>query len=437
MSKRRLTINEINNILESIIAPESFPEETRTILTNRYRSLYFKDLSYILIYPQKIKKLKEEIIRQHNTSIVSAGETVGVLCGQAKGQMLTQSVLNTFHTTGTSIASVNVGLPRFKELLSATSDPKIVTTTIFFKDTVNSLSELRDKTVGKFTEIKFKDCVIRKKAMKSPILPDWVDDYLIIYKKQVIKSQWYLIVKLDRNILYENRIRLSDISSIIEDRVSSVSCMFSPQHICELYIGIDIELAYENLTDIIVNDFIIDEIFTAISDIKLCGISGIGKLHPHKLESKSNSQYIAISEGTNLEEILGNPIVDSVRTICDHMREILYVLGIEAVRTFLKKEYTKVISSDGSYISEKHINLLVDSMCYDGDIYSVSRHGIKRKQVGPIAKIAFEECLENLIIASIYGEKDNTNGVSSSVMFAKNGRFGTGMIDTLYDFNKH
>jgi DNA-directed RNA polymerase II subunit RPB1 len=116
--------------------------------------------------------------------------------------------------------------------------------------------------------------------------------------------------------------------------------------------------------------------------------------------------------------------------------EIYETLGIEAARNFLVEEFGNVISSDGTFVNESHALLLVDRMTYSGTIISVSRYGMKKENCGPIAKASFEESLDNFTKAGAFSEKENTNGVSASIMLGKLARFGTGICDVLVDVDQ-
>ena len=52
-----------------------------------------------------------------------------------------------------------------------------------------------------------------------------------------------------------------------------------------------------------------------------------------------------------------------------------------------------------------------------------------------MARASFEESLDNFIKAGVFGEREHTKSVSSSIMLGKNTRIGTGVVDILYDNN--
>jgi len=163
-----------------------------------------------------------------------------------------------------------------------------------------------------------------------------------------------------------------------------------------------------------------------IRGLKLRGIDGISKAY--SVEDLDNKDWKVDTKGINFLEVLSRPGIDSNKTICDDMWSIHKVLGIEATRTFLIEEITRVISFDGTYINPRHIQLLVDSMLRSGEITSVRRDGIAR-DVGPISKIMFEQAIVNASQAAIKTEVDMIDSIASTIMLGKQARIGTGMAE--------
>ena len=70
---------------------------------------------------------------------------------------------------------------------------------------------------------------------------------------------------------------------------------------------------------------------------------------------------------------------------------LLQVLGVEAVRKAIEREMNHVISFDGSYVNYRHLALLCDIMTCQGRLMAMTRHGIKRQEVGALMRCSFEE----------------------------------------------
>ena len=125
--------------------------------------------------------------------------------------------------------------------------------------------------------------------------------------------------------------------------------------------------------------------------------------------------------------------MDVSNTLSNDINEIYELLGIEAARSILIEEIIGVISEGAGYINSRHVELLCDTMTSKGFITSINRQGINRGDVGPLAKCSFEDTTDQLIKASIFGEKDKLQGVSSNIMLGQIIPSGTGFCDVFLD----
>jgi DNA-directed RNA polymerase II subunit RPB1 len=144
-------------------------------------------------------------------------------------------------------------------------------------------------------------------------------------------------------------------------------------------------------------------------------------------------EWVLDTHGVNLLEVLRYPGIDPTRTISNDIYEVYSTFGIEAAKQVLLKEIREVIDSGGSYVNFRHLELLVDTMTYRGYLMSIDRFGINRGNIGPLAKCSFEEATDQLFNASIFGEVDKLNGVSSNIMMGQIPPCGTGLTDVLLD----
>ena len=112
------------------------------------------------------------------------------------------------------------------------------------------------------------------------------------------------------------------------------------------------------------------------------------------------------------------------------------MLGIEAARSVLLNEIREVIEASGNYVNYRHMALLCDIMTNKGSLMSIDRFGINRGNIGPLAKCSFEETTDQLFKASIFGEIDMLNGVSSNIMMGQIPPCGTGDSEIVMDESK-
>ena len=107
------------------------------------------------------------------------------------------------------------------------------------------------------------------------------------------------------------------------------------------------------------------------------------------------------------------------------------MFGIEAVKQFLRDEYGSLVK-----VNPRHLELLIDSMTVSGDIQRVTRNGIDRKTVGPIAKMSFEQPMECVQIAASNADIDPLRSVAGCIVFGKMARIGTNYMDVI-PFDKY
>jgi len=169
-------------------------------------------------------------------------------------------------------------------------------------------------------------------------------------------------------------------------------------------------------------------ILPCVMDILVSGIQGIEQIFIRE----DKGEWIIDTQGSNLMAVFTNDLLDETRCQCSDIWEIRKLLGIEATRQFIINEFYKVLSVSGASVGRRHIELLADSMTFQGKINSVNRYGIDRNETGPLAKASFEESVSNFFIAAVNNEKDEM-GVSSSIMAGKMAEFGTGYFDLVLD----
>ena len=286
--------------------------------------------------------------------------------------------------------------------------------------------------------------------------PSWwitlAHDLKILPANAIKAASWVIILKLDVEKLFTHSITVEEVAiKIEEEAISPISAVASPNIIgeIEIYINFDNTKKYietklqlplgddtstrETITDHNVNFFTARDVaMSFIKEVKVNGIRGIGKTFPRKdetgewiIDTQNLKEAKSGSPVQTLLDVLGLKGIDPKRTISDNPWEILKVLGIESAREFLYKEVEKVLSFDNTYINPRHIEILVDSMCRTGTITSVNRDGIG-KDVGPIAKGMFETTVTVFADAAAFGEHDNLEGVSASVMFGAKAKIGSG-----------
>jgi DNA-directed RNA polymerase beta' subunit len=389
-----------------------------------------------------IPKLKETLYHQYHTTVCAAGESVGVITAQSIGERQTQNTLNTFHNTGLVVKTVVMGVPRFSELMNATKDPKAPACTIYFTENNDSIASIKKMINHSIKEIKFGELISRVKCGKNLPTDEWYEEYELIYNDEYKKFEWSVQLDLNLEMLYDFWIPLEKIAKKISEEYGDLVCVFSPDYIGKMHIYIDVtditdeDLLYEDENEMYMA-YIEEIVVQLLKNVQLFGITGIKNIFFQKVKNdKKEDEWILDTDGSNFKDVLAHPKVDKIRTISNNMWEIYETLGIEATRNFLINEFASVVSSDGTFVNDSHIMLLVDIMTFSGNIISISRYGMKKENCGPMAKASFEESLDNFLKAGAFGEKETTNGVSASIMLGKLSKFGTGICDVLVDIDR-
>ena len=415
-----------------------------------------------LAFDFMIKSIKAEFY----TSLIDNGELVGTIAAQSIGEPSTQMTLNTFHFAGVaSKSSVNQGVPRFKELLSITSNLKGPMNTIILKEPYCFNKEVTHKVLNEISLTYIREITLSseiyfdKKGSRGidsirPIEKAVLDmNSLFNFGDDFILTPWVLKLEFDKIKMLEKNIKMIDIYIKVSQKFNNdsqdIRCFYTDDNATNLIMRIQPILDPDNpcnQDDMICILKTLEK--TIINDIILVGMPGIESAIMH-----SNENYVAYDEalgvyekkkkwsiytqGSNLMDILTHPLINSNETTTNDIHEIFGLFGIEAARNALYNEISEVFENAGSYINSRHKELLVDMMTNKGYLMSMDRHGINKSDRGTLAKCSFEETPDILARAAIFGACDKMNSVSANIMLGQEVSIGTGAIDLLFDEEKY
>jgi len=451
--------------------------------------VYFHILLRVYLSPKKLiieqnftkpmfDWLVNQIYEYFKEAIAQPSEMVGIIAAQTIGEMGTQMTLDSFHVSGTAAAvKATSGVPRLKEILSATKKTKTPTLIIYMKQDVASVKNPKMAEDGiAYDDERLEQAKNVAMAIKNSIeittlsnileyseifwdagkLETTIDEdkgMLDIYNKfaalesSVNKcrsdSPWVLRMKFNKDKMNSYGLRMIDIYTKLNKAYNKyIDCIYSDDNADECIFRI-------KLTDYAFKDIDNKDEIAALKamehnivyQVLLKGIKGINKVslnktkydiyNPEKEIFEKVVEWVLDTDGTNLSEILSNPNIDATRTISNDIREIYTVLGIEAARNALYNELVNV-TGEGS-MNYRHLSLLIDTMTFRGNLMSIDRHGINRNASSALSKSSFEESVDMLINASIFSEYDNTSGVSPQVMLGKVPKCGSGNFDIILD----
>lgn len=143
--------------------------------------------------------------------------------------------------------------------------------------------------------------------------------------------------------------------------------------------------------------------------------------------------YYLIAEGLNLKTILAHPLIDSARTISNDFHEVKDVRGLVASKNVIAREIFELIDGSGSYISPRHISLLVDVMTVLGLLVPVSSRGVARLNRGAFADACFENVTDAFKKSAIFGKYEEVVNTSASILMGLPIKLGTGSFQLQHD----
>ena len=396
-------------------------------------------------------ELMRDIRFRYIQAQVHAGEMVGALAAQSIGEPTTQLTLNTFHSAGTAKANATSGVPRIEELLSASSNPKRPSNTVYLG---SEIMESQDAAVAKMKEVQkttLRDIVKSIRIFYDPYplanttVIDEDREMLQRYEEFACgedgtnSSPWILRLEMDemqmaaRNILdmVEIQAKMS-----ANPALKVVECRYSDPAAKNLVMRLMFDPA------IIKNPIQLRFLEDKILDTSLTGVSGIGRVFLRAVKNelvpdsrvggyRPLEQYVLDVEGTNLYDLMVFPGVDGTRTTSNDIHEINEVFGIEAARLAMYEEINEVFSAEK--VNYHHLAVLVDTMTFSGRIVPVNRFGMSKNETGVLAKSSFEETSKIMFNAAMWAEKDSMKGVSANIMFGQKPPCGTGFVDILVD----
>jgi len=412
--------------------------------------------------------LTELIVVAHMKSWVQPGEQVGIVAAQSIGEPSTQLTLNTFHTAGVATKNnVTTGIPRLREILKVTKNPKASSLTIPMKAEFNEEDE---RGREKVREIKqdLELTLLRHITNKVAIYWDPTDEATVIeqdremlqfYKEMELDAApkeestttevkkenpnpWLLRFELNREEMYNKNITMADVVFVIKGIYGgTVRLVYSDYNAQSLIMRIRVEFEIEagkNYEDY----FSLLKKFEnkMLNSCVIRGVPGIKAVTFRKDDQKvyltdgkyeKKSQYILDTDGSNYVRVMNHPAVDANRLYTTNIHDIMDILGLEAVRAILLSEIMPIFSSEA--VNYRHLGILCDYITRSGRLMSVDRYGVNKNETGPLGKMSFEETTKIVMDAARFGEVDPMNGVSANIMMGQPFRGGTAFSQILLD----
>jgi len=326
-----------------------------------------------------------DISSKHKEEKVASGEAIGVVTAQSFGESSTQMVLNVFHAAGVAEMQVTQGLPRIIEIFDARKTPKTPTMEVYLDKANNN--EKNARTVAE--------------KIKEVTLKEILSEISIDFGSKKIK------IKVDPKALKSAHITLDAAVDVLNEKGFAAK---------KLMDGITLDMAKEDFK----------EIYKTKEKIKDVILSGVKKI-TQVLIVKRGSDFVILTAGSNLKDVLAFKGVDATRTTTNDIHEISGVLGIEAARQSIINEINKVIVSQGLDVDKKHAMLVADTMVSSGTVKGITRMGIIGDKNSILARASFETPDKQFVQATKTGKRDPLNSVIENIILNQPVPVGTGL----------
>jgi DNA-directed RNA polymerase II subunit RPB1 len=492
-SKRISSPEYVMNKLNDLVHPKHIQfinMSQNEILSNNFKyknddisKTTFKAVIYSYLAPKKIiseyqfndeqfSYVLNEIRNKLNTGFVQPGEMVGIIASQSISEPLTQMTLNTFHFSGVAaVGTTTLGVPRVKELLSASKNIKTPHMYIHLEKKHISNKSIANKIKSYLTSTLLGDLKQEIEIIYDPD-PDSSDSYTVKDNvKNLFKSNystkyscsdniylpWLIRIQFDKNKFLNKDIQLIDIVTSfcnywekmkydmkavkkqdkhILDKIIECSVMSNTDthDVPILHIRFDIS-EYDELALIQFTENIVEQ-------VRINGVNHITEVNFQEnkhLELNADGSVKVMPNftihtlGINFVEIYNMKYIDSQKTYCNDIHVIYEKFGIEAARAVLLNEIINAFEKNDSFINYHHLNLLVDIMTNNGFITSIDRFGMSRLDLDPLSRASFERTIDHLVNASVFKDVDSMNSVSSRIIAGLVVKAGTGMCNLLLD----
>ncbi|MFH1506592.1 MAG: DNA-directed RNA polymerase subunit A'' [archaeon] len=336
------------------------------------------------------KEILSAIFEEYVHSLADPGECVGLVAAESIGEPGTQMTLNTFHFAGVSEMNVTTGLPRLIEILDGRKNIQTKMMEVYLKKPWSEGKDIK-QIAELIKETKFKE---------------FVHEITI----NVVEGE--MKIELDDGKLTTLKMDHKKVVSILSKSVK----------------GFNFKLDKDNFITVKPSgkDKDLNHLYRLKEKIKTVYISGVKGI-TQVLPVKRQEEYVIVTAGTNIKEMLGYEFVDENRIMSNDIFELEEVLGIEAARQAIINEILKVIHAQGIEIDTRHIMLVSDAMSMSGKVLGINRYGIVKEKPSVLARASFETPIRHFINASLVGEVDPLNSVIENVMLNQPVPLGTGL----------
>jgi len=399
------------------------------------------------------------VIDKYERATISPCEMVGSTAAENHGEPCTQMTLNTFHLAGTLARAMTAGIPRMRELFFLTKHISTPSTTIFILPELTQNQFLFFKWHHSLQEM-FLDDLICSEEIQILYEPDpkftdikkdqdLIDLHRIFLDKSLQNmdehSKWVLRVPLSKKKLVDRGLSPKDVARVIRQHMNfsnqqgpyAHNCIIASETCMKDWI---LRIRIPNVKFLVEEcggafeyqkqfekDLCLRMMFELSRGIRISGIPGITG---STIREEENNTTIIDTQGSNLLDIWLLDGIDWTKTYSNVLHEVEEYLGLEAASELLFYELKNAAYLASATISDRHVLMLTDFMTHRGFLMPINRHGFNQYN-NAFARSAFEEAVENLMEAGLFGEIDPVQDIVSNMMVGQSIPAGTGRVNVL------
>lgn len=336
---------------------------------------------------KQLTTIMDFVVQDYDQALIAPGEGVGLISAESIGEPGTQMTLNTKHFAGVAEMSVSTGLPRLIEVLDGRQKIDTPSMEVYLEKPYSEGKDLNEIAL----------------RIKKITLEDLSKSFSLNLADATVE------VVLDTE-------RLKKLGFTQEVLVKAIAKSFKKIEVKEV----------DNVLFVKGESSNINEVYKTKEKLRELFVGGVKNVS-HVFPVKRGNEYLFVTSGSNLKDTLKVKGIDASRTYTNDLYETLDVLGIEATRELIMREVKKILDTQGIGIDDRHIMLVADTMCANGNIKGISRYGVVSEKSSVLARVSFETPIKHIINAAIVGEVDSLNSVIENVMLNQPVPLGTGL----------
>ncbi len=381
-----------------MVLSEKFEKKVETAeLPVKTKDQIRKFLAEKEITETQFKQILERVIKEYKSTRIEPCEAVGVIAAQSIGEPGTQMTMRTFHYAGVAEINVTLGLPRLIEIMDARKEPSTPTMTVFLEEDYRND---RDKAREVSWQIE---------AAPLHEFGDITTDM----------ENMHVVVHLNTKVCDKRKISAGEIMEVAPKKIRDRRHYRDFEHVIDEDKAIIVfspkdKESYQNL-------------FQLAEHVRKVVVQGIDDIL-RVVVRKEGGEYILYTEGSNLKDVFDVAGVDTSRTRTNNISECANVLGIEAARNAIIFEAVSTLNEQGILVDVRHLMLVADMMCMEGEVKQIGRHGIAGEKESVLSRAAFEVTVNHLLDAAVANEVDELSGVTENVIVGQPIQLGTGDV---------